>query len=185
MHLFYLLCFLLYLTTFTHIPRPRPPTSVTCHGSLNGGLVAERPFAVFLGRARPRPLRRPIGRKGCAPPVQSRAGCGAAAKEESDGSAVSGGEGSDLSRQRLALWLLPSHAKERFTSSLIIRRRRGRRSSTCRTNVGCCAGCNGGIGVSDYARIFDVGGRTCDHVDAQSNFAVSYTTSGMPGIPFF
>ena len=54
-----------------------------------------------------------------------------------------------------------------------------------RTNVGCCAGCNGGIGVSDYARIFDVGGRTCDHVDAQSNLAVSYTTSGMPGIPFF
>ena len=50
-----------------------PPTSITCHGSLNGSLPAERPFAVFLGRARPRPLRHPIGRKGCAPPAKSRA----------------------------------------------------------------------------------------------------------------
>lgn len=168
MHLFALLSVLL-----NHVYAHPPPISITCHGSPNGGLAAERPFAVFFGRARPRPLRHPIGRKGCAPPVCSRVRHSAAAQKESDGSAVSGGEASDLSRLRLALGLLPSHAKERFTLGLL------RRRESSRTNVGC----DGGIGVSYYDRIFDVG-CNCDHFDAQDNLAVYDTTSGTSFILF-
>ena len=124
------------------------------------------------------PLRRPIGRTGCALPAESRAG-----RRQYRRSERVRWECSEW-RQRKRSTFPTRLTKIGTLSPEVIASRIGVKGSS-RTNVGCAARCHGGLGVSACARILDVGDGTCDHIHAQSSVAVYDTTSGMNMICFF